>query len=199
MIDPLSSSLVLYNEAMDELNKLVSSLITNQLEKEKILRKIEVKAREIKKTDLAQGFSVLGSIAGVRNNVKDMHRLYKTALQYSKDSFLFINYATSLARCDLFDDAFAYAKVSHDLDPTDLVAIELLIKLSSDIKDTKSFLRYASAWEKLTGKPHELYEQYLVYIKEFNEIDKLCMTTSEASLAEIWNSAEEDEAWAHLQ
>lgn len=189
----------MYNEIMDTLNELIESKETNEIKREKILRRVEKKAKEIKNYNLALSFSALGSIASMRKNIKEMHRYHKAALQEKTDADFLFNYATSLAECGLFEDAQAYAKVSYDLTPDRPVVIDFLIKLSTNLDDTKSLLRYATAWEKLTDTPHELYEQYLRHIQEQNEIADFCMLTTESSLAEIWNNAEEDEAWAHLQ
>ena len=199
MITPLSSSLALYNEVLDTLNELLTSKDTNEFKKERILRDLEIKSREVKKYNLALGFTAMGSIAASRKNIKDMHRYHKAALQETSDANLFFNYATSLVSCGLLEDALVYAKVAYDLTPATPAVIEFLIKLSDDLDDTKSFLRYTSAWEKLTDSPHELYEQYLISIQEKNEITSFCMVTSESSLNEIWSTPEEDEAWAHLQ
>lgn len=199
MINPLPSSLVLYNEIMDTLNELIESKETNELKKARVLSGLEEKAKKIKSHNLALGFCALGSIAAMRKNIKEMHRYHKAALQERPDPDFFFNYANSLAGCGLLEDAMTYAKVSYDLNPARSDVIDFLIKLSQDLDDTKSFLRYAAAWEKLTDEPHESYEQYLLYIQEQNEIADFCMLTSESSLAEVWNTPEEDEAWSHLQ
>lgn len=199
MINPLSSSLVLYNEIMDTLNELIESKEPNELKRAKILNGLEGKAKEIKKHNLALGFSALGSIASMRKNIKEMHRNHKAALQERTDPDFFFNYANSLAGCGLLEDAMTYAKVSYDLNPAHHDVIDFLIKLSQDLDDTRSLLRYTAAWEKLTDEPHEAYEQCLLHIQEQNEIADFCMLTSESSLAEVWNNPEEDDAWAHLQ
>ncbi|NDV27274.1 hypothetical protein [Desulfovibrio sp. JC010] len=196
---PIPAAEVIFNEIIGSLNDLMNNNEIDEISRARLLRSLIDKAADLKRIDIAKGLSAMGSIASVQNDIKAMHRYHKMSLQHKTDSLLLFNYATSMAVCGDSEDALSYAKVACDLEPSNPEMLDFIIGLACEVGETKTFLRYASEWEKLKEKPHELYTKYLAAVNEINELSDFCLVSSESSLAEVWDSPEEDEAWAHLQ
>ncbi|TIH20050.1 hypothetical protein D0S45_01545 [Marinifilum sp. JC120] len=199
MSTPLPAGEIIFNEIIGSLNDLVDDIEIDEISRARQVRDLTEKAIGLKRIDIAMGLSALGSIACVQNDIKAMHRYHKMSLQHKTDSLLLFNYAASMAVCGDSEDALSYAKVACDLEPSNLTMLGFIIELAAETGETKTFLRYAAAWEKLKEEPHELYTKYLAEVQELNELSDFCMISSESALAEVWDSPEEDEAWAHLQ
>lgn len=196
---PESANLLLFSEIIEELNRLVENETVDEFSRARLLTELEQKAQRLRAMDQAYGFSALGSIACMRGELEKMHRYHKMSLELCRDMLMFHNYASSLLHCGELQDAYAYGKVAYDLQQDHQGNIAFLVHLALQMRDEQLFLRYAAAWERLVGYPHPEYVSYLESLKDGRSMTVNCMRGSESSLGKIWNTPEEDEAWAHLQ
>ncbi len=60
------------------------------------------------------------------------------------------------------------------------------------------FSCFAHAYELLSRKKHSFWAAYEANIAESKELTEFCMGASESALSEVWDTPEEDAAWAHL-
>lgn len=199
---PMLKSVDIFNEIIDSLNQYVSHSPSNEFAKAGVFAHVEGLATELKELDVALGFAAFGSIACAKGNVPEMHRNHKLSIKYRADALMFVNYAKSLQRCGNYQDSLSYAKVAYDVVQDEVNALDVLgflVYVTDLAKEINMFLRYSTEWEKLTGKRHALYEDYLESLKEAEVLSDFCTTVSEPSLSAVWDTAEEDQAWAHLQ
>lgn len=196
---PREASLEIYNEIIDRVNSLMDDDSVDQFTKARIIKELEANAQDLKDLDIGKGFSAMGSIACAKGDIQGMHNNHKQSLKYRTDEVTLFNYAASLAKCGEPDDALSYGKVAYDLNPKDIEVIDFMVSTSDKAKDNKTFLRFSSAFEKIKGEPHPRYLEYVNSLHDLKNVSQLCMDISQSSLAEIWDTPEEDEAWAHLQ
>jgi len=149
------------SELIDEIEDLRDQ---GSASRELEIRRIKKQAEEFKVSDPAAGFSLLGMIACLENNLEEMHRCHKISLQYSNDAAVDLgNYAVSLMSCRLLEDALYYAKRAYDVSASDLArraeALDLLVCITSVLDDAEEeFLDYLETWEDLTGESHPILE-----------------------------------------
>lgn len=60
------------------------------------------------------------------------------------------------------------------------------------------FSCFALAYELLARKKHSCWAAYEAELAESKELTGFCMRASESALSEVWDTPEEDAAWAHL-
>ena len=200
MMMPEPAAFSLFDHIIDELNLLSEkNLPQNDFAFIKGLAKLNEKIQKLKSLDLALGFSAEGSLHCLKGNLVDMHRCHKNSLEYKRIAITYKNYAVSLYLSDLFDDAFAYGKIAYDFDQTDLGYLYDLIVYCIALNNEEQVNRYLEVWGKLTDKPHTEAKLYFEAKEEYKELTSLCASTTIESLAHIWDTPGEDEAWAHLQ
>lgn len=142
----------------DQIIGLLNRLIEGEADAFTI-KKLKVEAEEIKKHNLPAAFSILGMIACIEKDVRNMHSYHKSALAYSEEGYFHLGqYVVSLMNCKLFQDAYTYALKAFEKVPTDLRVLDMLIRaineLGIDMED--EFQKYIEKWFELKGQPHKL-------------------------------------------
>lgn len=171
-----------FSELIDKLEDLREQGGTSR---EIEIKRLKRQAEELKSSDPAAGFSLLGMIACLEGDFEEMHRCHRISLQYSNNDAVDLgNYAVSLMSCGQLGDSLQYAKRAHDASQRDLArrveALDLLITITSALDDMEEeFFDYLEAWENLTGKSHP--------ILDFDASDE-----DEQGLQSILNAFEED-------
>ena len=95
-------------EIVERLNEIASSGEYSEFEIARFERDIESVKRDLEKHSY---FSVKGMLACIRKQYDRMHQFHKNAILYSNSSAYALNqYAVSLKRCKMFEDAYEYAQ-----------------------------------------------------------------------------------------
>jgi tetratricopeptide (TPR) repeat protein len=198
-----------FNSLIDRLNSLQED---DQPSLEFEIKKLRREAEKLKSADPAQAFAILGIIACFEGNVPDMHRYHKNALRYSGATSLHLaNYATSLNKCKLPEEALEYAKKAYENSQSDLgmrkAALGMVIELAYLLGKFEEYLSYNERWVKLTKEKHpftilhDFSEKYRLHghlqtaIKLIND----CFEGSTVKNLKIGHDPETDEEWLIVQ
>lgn len=120
------------------------------------LKRLKKKAENIKKNDLAMGFSLLGMIACLENDSETMRSYFKRAIDQSgSDPLHVLNYAISLRDFGLYEEAYEYAMKAYEKDRSFIKTINILIETALILNKKDAFEKYMSAWHKLIRKDHK--------------------------------------------
>ncbi len=147
-----------FNSLIDRLNSLEED---DQEGLEFEIKRLKREAENLKSADPAQAFGILGIIACFEENVEDVRGYHKNALRYSGEAPIHLaNYATSLIKCKLPEEALEYAKKAYEKSESDLgmkkTALAMLIELAFLLGKSEEFLSYNDRWTQLTGEKHSL-------------------------------------------
>jgi len=169
----------LFNEIIDELNNILAMGRADEFSRIRNLSKLEDRAMALDQYSMSLSFSALGSIAAARGSLSKMHEYHKRSIQYGKpSSIVVLNYAVSLQKVGLLQDAFALAESVHHANPSDRNAINFLVDTAWELGDESFFLLYADLWKKLTGEAHPLYAGYNAEVAEAKRLSKICTELS---------------------
>lgn len=139
------------NEIVKRLNEMSKLGIRNDVE----LKRMELEAEKLKKTDMASAFNILGIICCMKGDIGNMHSHHRNAINYSnEESFYLAQYAISLSKSSLLVEAFQFMQKAYEKDQTELRVIDELIKLASKLSLEDEFNYYISKYEKLTCKEY---------------------------------------------
>ena len=109
--------------------------------------------------DKAAGLCALGMLACLRKDIPNLHKYHKAAiLAASGDDIYVYNYAYSLERVELYDEAAQQIKKAVSLEPFCLKNLNKAIWLSFLI-GSNALDEYLARWSKLTnGEQHPVVE-----------------------------------------
>lgn len=176
------------------------------------IRKLKREAEKLKSADPAEAFAILGIIACFEGNIPEMHRCHKNALRHSGDHPLHLaNYATSLDKCKLPEEALVYAKKTFEKSHSDLdmrkAALDMVIALTYVLGKLEEFVFYREKWLQLTGEKHPLTVLY-----DFSEAHGLsphftraikllndCFVGAEIRSLTLQNDPETEEEWLVIE
>jgi tetratricopeptide (TPR) repeat protein len=115
-----------------ELLNQINGLSSRDRDNDFLLKSLERQARQvIAAGDLSGGYTLLGALAAVREDAEETRSYHDRAASAAPtDPSIFRNYAISLLRLGLIDDAIAMADRSWKLDKTDRDNFFLLIQLT---------------------------------------------------------------------
>lgn len=151
------------------------------------------RAEKLMNTDPAQAYCALGVLAADAGNEAEARKKHMKALEYSSLPVFYYNYGVSIGHLGHYEEAITEVCKAIDSDVADLTYLNFAIWLAYKIEDSRLPLLLAK-WENRTkGEQHPV-------LKEIDEeLTNFCMISSHSSLAEVWDTPEEDEAWEHLQ
>jgi tetratricopeptide (TPR) repeat protein len=158
-----------------ELNHFMKTSDFSELD----LKRLKKKAENIKNNvDLAAGFSLLGAIASLENDIEAMRSYSERAIQQSGgDPLHILNYSSFLKHFKLYEEAYEQALKAYEKDPSDTDSLNELIELACIQNKKDDFEKYSSAWYKLFRKDHKLKTSPLFFPikpKEFYAFFKEC-------------------------
>ncbi len=115
-------------ELLDQINGLSAADLANEF----LLRSLERQARQVLSTGEAEcGYTLLGALAAARQDVDDTQCFHDKAVALaSRDPDVYRNYAISLVRVGLIDDAISMADRAWRLDNSQLSNLRLLVQLT---------------------------------------------------------------------
>ena len=160
-----------FNELIKQLNDMRQSGKIDEF----TLRLVYKEAEKLKETDLAEGFSIMGVIECLRGNTAEMHRLHKLSLDYSSEALFYINYAMSLHKSGLVEDAHQMIVQAYGANPTDLDLLQCAIEGAVELERTEEAAVYMKSWEKLTGEEFRVFpeDDEEVMFRLFEVFDKM--------------------------
>ncbi|MGE4551889.1 MAG: hypothetical protein AB7D57_02190 [Desulfovibrionaceae bacterium] len=173
MVQPMPAELAAFNEIIDDLNELTTRNPSEFLLHRK-LKELEDRANALTKTDLAYGFSALGSIAAARQDIQAMHKNHRKSLQYGSNLVFQRNYAISIWKCGQPEAAVTYAMELFEKNPTDVLLVDHLAWISFELGDEKAYLRFASLYRDLTKQDHESWSAYQEERTEIQRLSRQC-------------------------
>ncbi|MFC1895272.1 hypothetical protein ACFL0Q_01210 [Thermodesulfobacteriota bacterium] len=141
-----------FDTLIEELNQIRRADTLDQV----ALARIALQANRLKEENPGHGFSVLGAIECIKNNIEQMHKYHKLSIVYSDTAVVYLNYASSLLFHDFFEEAFDYAKKAHEKDPAYETALWILA-ITSEALGLEDHKEYVNKYQMLTGrKPREV-------------------------------------------
>ncbi len=141
------------NEIIDEINYFNSSGLFTEFD----LKRLKKEAEKVKDISLTEGFSLLGLIAALEDDLEAMHSCFKRALQQSSEgSFELCAYASALLISKSYEDAYKYALRAYKNDPSVLISLDVLIEALAATNRKAEFEKYAVLWRKNTKEDHLL-------------------------------------------
>lgn len=187
---------VLFHELIRDLSLFVADIHKPPFERAKLLKEFKARVDELKSYDIVTGYTAAGSVACAMGDIAEMDRLHKISIQHQKNYLTCGNYAGSLYIVGRLDEAFSYAMMAIDDDPLSYFTLDLLTRICYEAGMNEEFETWANRYQQITGKPHDLAgrsgeDKSLM-------LSAVCTKASEDALARIWNSPEEDAAWANL-
>jgi hypothetical protein len=116
------------NELLDEINNLGAADRDNAF----LLKSLERKATQVLRTgDYSGGYTLLGALAAVRGDAEETRSQHAKAVAVApSDTDVLRNYAISLLRVGLIEDAITMADRSWQLDKTQVQNLVLLTQLT---------------------------------------------------------------------
>ena len=152
---PLPLPKTKFSELLEELSRLaqrgasLSSLTLQRFKRE---------AQSIMKVDAAEGYLLLGILAGFEGRIEDMHHFHELAIQLSPgESNFYRNYAASLFNFRFLREAVSWAKKAYERFSDPRVkrdALDTMIKACDLLGNEEEFLRLCEEYETLTGEVH---------------------------------------------
>jgi hypothetical protein len=182
MAQPLPISIALYSEIVYDLNALDGLDPKSFIYMQKIKR-IEEKAIELKRHDIAKGFAAFGGVAAAKREIQQMHQAYSNAMQYDSDIVIKSNYAVSMTKCNLNAEAFIYSKKLYETNEGNVPLLHVLAGSSFELGDEVNFLLYARQYKKLTRKDHDCWALYIKEINEIQSLNRACAAATARSCA----------------
>ena len=143
-----------YPDLVEKLNQFLRASDISALD----LARATKEAKEIKDhVDLASGFSLLGMIACLEKNEKEMRSFFKRAIQQSGASLPHVlNYAVSLKNLGFLEEAHDIAIEAHEQSPLNLECIDFNIEMACILNKKTEFEKLTAEWRKLNKEPHTL-------------------------------------------
>jgi hypothetical protein len=153
-------------------------------------------AQTLKTVDPAKYLCAQGMLACFSGKFDEMRDFHQRSIRISEDNALYIfNYACSLRAAGFVNEALPLALDAVRRDDMNLRYLNTAIWIAS-VAGSTSLEELLSRWEKLNrGEKHAVQVEQ----EEHREVTRFCLETSGPSLAQIWDTPEEDAAWAHLQ
>lgn len=193
---PAVSGIEEFNQLIDDLNKFVAGPPADEFSRARVLAEFAIRAQRLKEANKGFGFSALGSIACAKGDEEGMHRYHRRAIEFFPDAVTYSNYAGSLAVRGHYTAALDYALKAFETAPADVYTLRLLIKITDKLDMEDDFQRFVAMYRSVEGEDPE----YVRFREENDDISltAMCMTAAETSLSKIWDTPEEDAAWADL-
>lgn len=122
------------------------------------VKKLKKDAEKIKDNkDLAAGFELLGMIASLENDVDGVHSYHKRAVEQSGgDAGRLANYSKSLTSLGRFHEAYRFASVGYQKDPSSISVLDALVHATCALNKREEFNKYTSEWSKILFQEHDL-------------------------------------------
>lgn len=193
---PLTKQVVLFNELIAEVNKLVKTPPSNEFDGMRQKRILEAKVAEIKRENTGLGFAAQGVVDSVMDNVKGMRANHETSLKYFDHPITKSNYAGSLEHQGFLTESYVWAKRALEEEPLNKFSLSLLISLSYHLNMDEDMEELFDTYRKVTGESHDLESVTPEMVDA--DVTYSCIAMSEDALAKSWDTPEEDEAWANL-
>ncbi len=140
-------------------------------------------ADALKATDTDNAFDALGILACVEKNVAACRKNHEKAILVSVFPSIHIsNYANSMLRLGLNNEAIALAQRARSVDMANMTALDIAINASFNLGDEERYLGFIEEWKKNKGEDHPSYAAYLEERREANELTSCCMHGASDSL-----------------
>lgn len=107
--------------------------------------------------DLASGFALLGMIACLEKDEKNVRSFFDRAIQQSSGELPHvINFAVSLKNLCFLDEAYRYVCSAHLQDPLNAECLDFLIEMACILNRKDDFNKFTTEWRRLTKEEHLL-------------------------------------------
>ncbi len=162
---------------IDEINLFLETQDFSEFD----LKRLKKESEKVKKNvDVADGFSLLGMIACLEDDIDAMRSYFKRAIQQSGGNPLHrANYAKCLGYQGIHQDAYEQALRAYEKDQSCIDALDVLIKKTCFLNKIEEFEKYTKAWHKLTREDHILKissgfypinkKEYYAFLKKYSD------------------------------
>jgi hypothetical protein len=118
-----------YDATIKELNIMSESFDAQRHEFR--LAQIKREAETMKQKDPTGSYILLGIIACIKNDIKNMHRYHKNAIKCSgKSLHSIMQYSSSLYNQGFLKDCYVYSLQAHEIEPSNPAILKELLRLS---------------------------------------------------------------------
>ncbi|MBI9080860.1 MAG: hypothetical protein JEY79_14115 [Pseudodesulfovibrio sp.] len=167
----------IFNEIIESLNTILENDM-NEMDKARVMRKINSDAKMLMSMNKAYGLSLLGSIAGANGDIPKMHKNHQVSLKFNSDIVLSKNYAVSMRVCGLLKESYDYTKQLLSKNQDDPTLVNLLATLSFDMGDEKRYREHAEQYYIMTQEKHPNWADFQKEMNEIKELNKFCSSAT---------------------
>lgn len=140
-----------FEEIISELNMFVSS---GEVDEVKLMR-FKHEAEKLRKADPMRGFTILGMIACVKDDLENTRLYHKNAIAFAKGlTYPKFQYAVSMLNMMEFNEAYDLLLDLYKEDDSDLVVLDHLINVVAVLGKEKDFKKLCDTWHEVTGSEH---------------------------------------------
>lgn len=185
MPQAMPAGLSAFNEIIDDLNALVKSEAC-EFEFRRTLKELEARAEDLKLVSFAYGCSALASVATARGDVAAMHKFHKISLQHGPaDVALLFNYAISLGKVGLKEEAFRYDLEAVQADPLNKDILNHITLIAFDLGRESEYREFSKRFEELTGTQHMTWPLFLAEMDEISEVTSACAAATARTMTSL--------------
>lgn len=132
---------------LDTLNKHLYSNGLDAFTKKALMKDISA----IKDIDPADGYCLLGVLASVENDIKEMNSNYQNAIKLSPHNSAYnFTYATGLLIFGYYEEAYTQASLAHEKEPANISYLKKLYDISLIIGNMDKVKKHADEWHRIT-------------------------------------------------
>lgn len=148
---PAANPQTTYSSLIEKINSLLEAESYSEIQ----FASLEREAQQLKRVHPAQGYTVLGILACLRDNETELRRCHELALTYSRSSETLLHFANSLVNCGKREEGFAILEEAYAIDPLNKTILQYLIFFSHSFMWTQKYSAYTQQWENLHGSPFD--------------------------------------------
>ncbi|MGC8492014.1 MAG: hypothetical protein ACP5SH_09780 [Syntrophobacteraceae bacterium] len=150
---PIPAPKTKLNELLEQLNRLAHEGGTlTDME----LQRFKREAQSVRRANPAEGYLLLGILAGFEGKAEDMHHFHKLAIQLSPgESYYLGNYMASLLNFRFLQEAVEFGREVYDGLPDNSAkrgVLESMIKAFDLMGQEEEFFKLCEEYEALTGE-----------------------------------------------
>jgi len=137
-----------YDHTIKELNIMSGSYDAQAHEFR--LAQIKREAEAIRQKDPTSSYILLGIIACIKNDIENMHRYHKNAINCSgKSLHSIMQYSSSLFNQGLLKDCYVYSSQAHEIEPSNPAILKELLRLSYYLELNEQYEQIKQKLERL--------------------------------------------------